>query len=273
MFFCGTTSPGTTDKFITKARVWIQAVVKAAVQQRDAGGACTVPLITNDDFTADVNAATTQLSKRSTEASQVVIPPKPGTPTGTPDPDLIKKAVAVLDGHLGGLRGHSLVFVTHGLEPDHNDLTANGILFRNDNKNGDTLFCVLHLTMMKVENDVVVAKSTATTDNLPEFIGFVNALRKSVFQRVYLCACGPQARLKEFAANLSLLADVDVFYNNHRVWVSDQKQPYATVDDDTPANGEFVTGRRYFSMQSVNLITKTDTYFEGAELLQSRPKP
>src|SRR5262249_54393069 len=87
-FLCGTAA--WNDGFLAQAKKWAQAI------QAAAGGG---PQANLGDMTKDVTGVATLIDRFSAAGAAGTIP------------------TSTLDQSLGGLRGHTLIFVTHGLEP------------------------------------------------------------------------------------------------------------------------------------------------------------
>ncbi|HEV8321520.1 MAG TPA: hypothetical protein VG389_07895 [Myxococcota bacterium] len=265
---------GWSDGFLIEGRKWVTAIQKAA------GGA---PNVMVGDLTKDPTAAAATIQRFSRDSTATTVP------------------TATLDANLGGLRGHCLVFLTHGLEPHDPTLTkkekedTQGLLFFNagkgDNPNDVVLFN-MHLDFMTAK---LVATPTSGEDKevvvKPELDGlsddgdgkkfkkdtrafaqFLNAMRRSIFSRVYLAACGPARRLEKFAEKLKLLTNLSVYWNDDTISFPVPGTGQPLVAEVGPiVNG--VTspvrqGLRYFKPDDpanmVLLRSKTDGFLEGS---------
>jgi hypothetical protein len=198
---------------------------------------------------------------------------------------------STLDATLGGLRGHSLIFVTHGLESHDPNLSqeeknkTQGLLFFNQARGDDPRDRVLmkvHLDFMEVKDGGVAPTAALSTllddgdgrkfkQDVRDFAPVVSALRKSAFARIYLAACGGGRRLSLFAARLRELVNKEVYWNDDTISMpTPPTAPFAEVG--TIVNGQVPNvrkGARYFKdakdpANLVDLRTKTDTFFQGS---------
>ena len=268
-FLCGTAA--WNDGFLAQAKKWAQAVRTAA------GGS---PQSNLGDMTKDVSAVATLIDRFSAAGASGSI------------------STSVLDQALGGLRGHTLIFVTHGLEPhganippDEKEKTQ-GLLFFNQAKGDDPRDRVLTkfaLDFMKVQPgqggkpDEVVANEAELgkflddaegkkfKKDVRDFAPVVSALRRSVFARVYLAACGGNRRLEKFAARLRDLTQKEVYWNDDTISMpTPPTAPFAEVGQIVNGTVPNVRkGTRYFKPKNdpanlVDLRTKTDTFFQGS---------
>lgn len=261
-FLCGTAA--WNDGFLAQAKKWAQAVQKAA------GGA---PQANLGDMGSNVTLAAGLIDRFSADGSKATLPD------------------SILNTTLGGLRGHTLIFVTHGLETHDPKLSqeeknnTQGLLFFNQAPGDDPRDRVLikrHLDFMEVKNDAVVETAALATilddgdgkkfkKDVRDFVPVVNALRRSVFARVYLAACGGGRRLEKFAAGLRALVNKEVYWNDETISMPDPPvAPFAEVGKLVNRQVPKVEkGARYFKdpkdpANLVELRTKTDTFFEGS---------
>lgn len=201
---------GWGDGFLAQGLTWCKAI------QRAAGGAPGVQVAQLPAQTSAMPAIVDKLGRASLTA---------------------QLSNDVLDQRLGGLRGHSLVIVTHGLEADGVGPAASsqGILLYNRVKGESPLDVMLwtdHLELMTTrarpsglpeDADVVpsaaVAQIEQTADGkrmqqqVRELAQLVNALRQSPYQRIYLAACGGEHRLERLARKLSVLTLKSLYFN------------------------------------------------------------
>jgi hypothetical protein len=268
-FLCGTA--GWSDGFLAQAKKWAQAI------QTAAGGA---PKVNLGDMGKDVAAVAGLIDRFSaTGATQDIV-------------------VATLDKTLGGLRGHTLIFVTHGLESHDPKLSqeqkdqTQGLLFFNQAPGDDPrdrVLIKLHLDHMTVNpgTDGKPAEVVPVPDldtrvlddgdgkqfkkNVRDFAPVVSALRRSVFGRMYFAACGGGRRLEKFAARFRDLTQKEVYWNDDTISMpTPPVPPFAEVGQIV--NGTVPNlrkGTRYFKdpkdpANLVDLRTKTDTFFEGS---------
>jgi hypothetical protein len=267
-FLCGTA--GWADGFLSQARKWAQAI------QKSAGGP---PGVNLGDMSKDVSTVANLVDRFSADGGKQNL------------------AVTTLDTSLGGLRGHTLIFVTHGLEshdpklsPEEKDRTQ-GLLFFNQAPGDDPRDRVLikfHLDFMAVNpakdgkpEEVVPVPDLDTRvlddgdgkqfkKNVRDFAPVVSALRRSVFARVYLAACGGGRRLEKFSARLRELTRKEIYWNDDTISMpTPPVPPFAEVGQIV--NGTVPNlrqGTRYFKPRDaanlVDLRTKTDTFFEGS---------
>jgi len=261
-FLCGTAA--WSDGFLAQAKKWAQAVQKAA------GGA---PQANLGDMGKDVSLVAGLIDRFSADGSKGTI------------------ADSTLDATLGGLRGHSLIFVTHGLESHDPNLSqeeknkTQGLLFFNQAKGDDPRDRVLmkmHLDFMEVKNGGVAPTAALSTllddgdgkkfkQDVRDFAPVVGALRRSAFARVYLAACGGGRRLSLFASRLRELIGKEMYWNDDTISVpTPPTPPFAEVgqivNNQVP---NLRKGTRYFKdpkdpANLVDLRTKTDTFFQGA---------
>jgi|GEM_PF-6319556 len=231
------------DGFLAQGEKWCKAIQKAA------GGAPGVQVARLPPQASGMPAIVQQVSRGSLQAQ-----------LSTP----------VLDAQLGGLRGHSLVFVTHGLvAPDDGGDKAQGLLLYNRVKGESPLDVTLwttHLDFMQTQarasglpEDADVVPSAALSSIVPDrdgkrlqaevraFAPLVNAIRQSPYQRVYLAACGGGRRLETFARQLGVLTLKSVYYNTSTIsFPTPPKAPSAAVGPIVGNDVDVVTGTRYF---------------------------
>lgn len=195
-----------------------------------------------------------------------------------------------LDAQLGGLRGHSLVLVTHGLVAE-STASAQGVLLYNTVKGESPLDVTLwtsHLDLMTTQEtgsglpedaNVVAnvgglasdADSQRTAREVRELAPFVNAIRQSIYQRVYLAACGGEHRLETFARKLAMLTMKCVYYNLATIsFPKPPTAPSAAVGEVHGDDVSVVSGTKFFrdpdnAANRVRLETTTDTFFGGAQ--------
>jgi len=268
-FLCGTAA--WADGFLSQGKKWAQAIAKAV------GGA---PAAQIGDLGNDPAAVRATLQRFGTAAAAATI------------------TDALLDQHLGGLRGHSLVLVTHGLESHDPSLTkkeqedTQGVLFYNHAKGDhprDLVLFKMHLDFMetkptgsgKAEDANVVPK--ADLDSISDaddgkkfkaqvraFAPVLDAMRRSIYARVYLAACGGGRRLELFAARLKALTNLSVYWNDDTI--SFPKPPDAPFAEVGPIVGDKTSplrdGVKFFlpdvAANKVPLRSKTDGFLEGS---------
>ncbi|HEV8323856.1 MAG TPA: hypothetical protein VG389_19725 [Myxococcota bacterium] len=255
-FLAGTRSSGVQDPFLDMAAKWV-----AAMQANVGAGAFAGTLGT-------ASAAASAINNFSSQAAG-----------GTLD-------IPTLDAKLGGLRSHTLVFVTHGLDvdktlPAKDQLDTQGLLFHNDStgKRTDTDIVLqkVHLDNMKVDKDHVVEnlpggldlKDPGTRDfvnKVTDFVPVMDAVRQSIYQHVYLAACGTKGRLTEFAKVFESLANVTVFFNTEAIFLSDKDPTFAEVGLKGPPF-KLSKGLPFFAAPTatkVDLRSGTDTFLPGS---------
>lgn len=260
MFAVGTRAPGVTDDFLDQAKTWVGAIVKAVgtgTASRDLGTA----------------AASAAAIKALSDAAA-----KDGSLT-----------VAQLDANLGGLRGHTLAMVTHGLDVDpawtsQEQDDSQGLLLYNKtvgrNSSADIILMNAHLARMKVDGDKVVADvagfdltdpdTAAFANAVTAMVAVVDAIRQAVFAQVYLAACGGGHRLDKFSKRLAGLTGKTLYWNDQKIFVPTKPTaPFAEVGVEQPGGGFTVRkGFGYFGARtgaaSVDLKSGTDTFLPGS---------
>ena len=275
-FLVGTA--GWPDGFLSQGKKWAKAI------QTAAGGA---PGVQVGDLGKDPVAVADAIRRFAQTGATAAVP------------------VAKLDANLGGLRGHTVVFVTHGLEPHDPSLTAQqkkdtqGLLFYNagkgDNPN-DKVFFRQHLDFMKLEpvpggapgeQRVVTKPELDTLDDSGDgkqfkkdahaYVQVVDALRRSIFRQIYLAACGPNRRLDDFAAKLFELTGLVVWWNEDTIsFPTPPDAPFAEVGPIVGGKtSPLRKGTRFFKAEKpenlVDLRSKTDGFLEGAMKRQVGP--
>ncbi|HEV8320740.1 MAG TPA: hypothetical protein VG389_03945 [Myxococcota bacterium] len=272
-FLIGTA--GFPDGFLVQGRKWVNKIAKAA------GGAPGVVVgdLSNDPLAV---AAAIQRFSRDTKAATI--------PTST------------MDANLGGLRGHTLVLLTHGLEPHDSGLTleerreTEGLMFFNKvrgdspkdlvmfNKHLDFMTTQLVANPVNGEDKEVVTKPKL--DGLVDadggakfkkdahgFAQVLNAMRRSIFVRVYLAACGGGRRLATFAEKLKGLTNLSVYWNDDTISFPDLKHPRDPLIAEVGPIVNGVTnpvreGVRFFKADTpanhVLLRSTTDGFLEGS---------
>jgi len=262
VFFVGTRGATAVDPFLDQASRWVDAIVAAVAQpacvRRSLGPAVAVA------------AAITQAGIDMEKVAET-----------TPLPN------DVLDARFGGMRGNSLVFVTHGLavDPNETDPTirkqTSGLLFHNATTGrnaSDIVMQRLHLDNMIVDgNGTVVADpkldpADPVTAQVRDFALVVDAIRQSSFFSIYLAACGGgDSRLGAFTYKLWDLTGRNIFYNSENINLpAAPAAPYAQVGSVWPADNAFHLSRGYpvfaprESAYLVDLESKTDTFLPGS---------
>jgi len=255
-FLSGTRGPGVKDDFLDMAAKWV-----AAIKKNVGAGAIVGKLGEAATVATTIDTTGNQAAKENLDT-------------------------ATLDAKLGGLRGHTLVFVTHGLDvdpkaPKDEQLNTQGLLFHNmtvGRSSSDVVMMKMHLDRMKVDNDHVIAdvagldltdkETKSFVDDVKAFARVVDALRQAVFQHVYLAACGTKGRLTEFAKLLQTLANVTVFFNTEAIFLSDKDPTFAEVG--IKGSGSSFTlskGLPFFApttAATVPLRSGTDTFLPGS---------
>lgn len=260
MFAVGTRAAGVADDFLDQARTWTAAIVKAV-------GAGTA---SRDLGTAAASAATIKaLSDTATQHG--------------------KLTTAQLDGNLGGLRGHTLVLVTHGLDVDPSWTAterddSQGLLLHNKtvgrNSSADIILMNAHLSRMKVDGGKVVASvdgldltdpdTAAFVTTVTAMAALVDAIRQSVFAQVYLAACGGGHRLDKFGKRLVTLTGKTLYWNDQKIFLPTKPTtPFAEVGVEQASGGFTLSkGYGYFGAHtgapSIDLRSGTATFLPGS---------
>jgi hypothetical protein len=255
---------------------------------------------------AAVTRTIKDLSDRARQAGIPQIPDPKDRTRKIPEPRAKAVTDAVFAKHLGDLKDHTLVIVTHGLQPPHGDQNSDrfvgprdvrehGLLFHNAAPGfnaADTVLQVQHLQHMMLEltpPDPVIhvranqerldklkpSGSLDLTDSdiavlrrdVPRWVPVMEALRQSVFTRIYLAACGPKARLHKFADLFQLGVHKDVYFNNARIFVTTGARPFAEVGTEAPGGFVLHDGKKFFSPDKVPLQTTPTSFLAGAEIL------
>jgi hypothetical protein len=268
VFVCGTAA--WADGFLAQGKKWAKAI------QTQAGGA---PGVLVGDMGKDASVVAKVISEFSRQSAQANVP------------------VATLDQTLGGLRGHSLVFVTHGLETHDPNVSekdkenTQGLLVFNavpGESPKDRAIFKMHLDFMKVEDAASGVPEDASIVPKPELANIVDdddgkkfkkdvtdfapiltALRRSVYAHVYLAACGGGRRLEKFSAKLKELTLKSVFWNDDTIsFPTPPDAPFAEVG---PIKGDKVDpvreGTPFFKPDGtspVKLSTGTNDFFKGS---------
>jgi hypothetical protein len=161
--------------------------------------------------------------------------------------------------------------VTHGLVADGDGPAADaqGVLLYNRVKGESPLDVTLwttHLDLMTTRErasglpeDADVVPSPALNNvvqdadgkrlvrEVKEFAAFVNAIRQSIYQRVYLAACGGERRLETFAKKLAMLTLKCVYYNLATIsFPTPPTPPSAQVGPIHGDTVDVVSGPRFF---------------------------
>lgn len=234
---------GWADGFLAQGEKWCKAI------QQACGGAPGVQVTRLPPQATGMPAIIEQVSRGSLTA---------------------QLSTATLDSHAGGLRGHSLVFVTHGLVADEDGAdTAQGLLLYNRVQGESPLDITLwttHLDFMETRprasglpEDADVVPSAALASIEPDadgkrlqrevraFAPLVNAIRQSPYQRVYLAACGGGRRLEKFAKHLAVLTLKSIYYNTSTIsFPKPPRAPTAAVGPIVGDDVQVVTGTKYF---------------------------
>jgi hypothetical protein len=199
---------------------------------------------------------------------------------------------ATLDASFGGLRGHSLVILSHGLVADGGG-DAQGVLLFNRVKGESPLDVTLwttHLELMVtrerasglpedadvvpspgLNNVVQDADGKKLVREVRDLAAFVNAIRQSIYQRVYLAACGGEHRLERFAKQLSVLTLKSVYYNLATIsFPKPPKPPSAAVGPLHGDDVDVVSGTKFFrdpsdAANSVRLESTETGFLPGAQ--------
>jgi hypothetical protein len=258
VFLVGTRAKGVTDDFLDQARTWV-----TAIQAGVGTGVIVADLGTPGAVATRIAALSARVASEG------------------------KLNTATLDAKLGGLRGHTLIFTTHGLDVDRKltpeeQKDTEGLLFHNKTigrSNSDVVMMKFHLDRMSVQNGVV-KPTPGAVDDLPDnqkiiadiaaFSAVVNAIRQSVFKQVYLAACGGDRRLVHFARLLHKLTGKTIFYSNAAIFMPTKPtKPFAEVGN-RPKGGTFtaVKGFAYYGTRKsgteIGLTSKTDTFLPGS---------
>lgn len=257
VFLVGSRGQMAKDDFLDQAATWVAAIVKQ-VGKGTVKAALGPPVA--------VASTIQQLSQQMVKDGHL--------------------ADGVMDARLGSLRGHNLIFVTHGLTSDPDASIADkkatqGLLFHNDSTGRtatDIVLMRLHLDQMVIDaGDSVVAKpglasGDPMTRQIIDFALVVDAIRKSVFGAIYLAACGGDARLEAFAVRLHALTNRTIFYNAENINLPNKPTPpYAEVGSVWPSDGRFHVLKGYppyaprVPANMIDLKSTTDTFLPGSD--------
>jgi hypothetical protein len=255
-FLVGQRAQGVTDDFLDQAQVWVNQI------QSSAGAGVLV-----DKLDAP-KAAATVIDGLSAQAARA------------------KLSNATLDKNLGGLRGHTLVFTTHGLDVDptlsaQDQLDTQGLLFRNNTigrSQNDVVMMKFHLDRMKLDGGghVIYDGSLPAQGNekliadITDFARVVDAVKQAVFDQVYLAACGGNRRLVEFAGSFQKLTATSVYFNSATIFLPAKgTPPFAEVGVEnqqkqlTRSKG-FKFYQAASGAPSLELVSATDGFLPGS---------
>lgn len=187
-----------------RARQWADAVVRAA------GGA---PVAQLGEFSPDLGDAAGLIDAWSRDAADATT------------------SRAVLDGALGGLRGHTLVWLARGADV-----------------HGAAL--VLHAVSPTISSsDVVLDASLAGAEVL------LAAVRRSRFERLVLLGCEAGPALDPLATALRARIERPVYFTRRPV-------AFSTANAPTIANAH---GAPWFAATQIALTAAADRFFAGTE--------
>jgi hypothetical protein len=273
-FLVGTTARGHKDEYIDQAGRWVDNIKAGAGHD---------------------GVMVTRLGRAAAVAGDILRMSKDGFDEKIPK--------SIRDDHLGGLNGHSLVFVTHGV--DRGETRADrGLLFARGSPEINLL--QFHLDHMKLKEKMAKGKGTGfykvvpidTLDELEiaeeglsdrereaatkrfrqsvrDLVKVVDAIRQSVFSRVILAACGgseEHPRLSAFAQRLSVLAGVHVYFNNETITLDEPPEPRPTAVVGKLVKKKVVRvakGYLYFASEDeyneVELRSDDDSFLRGSQ--------
>lgn len=272
---------GEKDKFLTLAKVWVDAIDAAVKKTKEPGVFVQVMSSDQTKLAANVTALAAQAA------------------TG-------KLTTATLDAHLGGLRNHTLVFVTHGLDGTNAD-TGGLLIFKGAKSRHEMMLA--HLDFLEVDDKgkiVMKTKKVEGPDGKPKIVPVIDVKGKTaegvefsnqelfdtvmacavvlqairdatIWDRICLACCGSSShdptskpKLPSFAIRLKELTRKQVFFNLSPIWLPTIAKPFAYVGKDGDENNP-ESGRAFFDQtKSVVLKTKPDTFFEA---FQQRTDP
>jgi hypothetical protein len=266
-FICGTSA--WADGFLSQGKKWAKAIQSAA------GGATGVQV---GDMGKDAGPVATTLQTFSRASAQANVP------------------TATLDQTLGGLRGHTLVFVTHGLETHDPNLSqkqkedTQGLLVFNavpGESPKDRVLFKMHLDFMQVDPAATVPEDASVIPtpalasilddddgkkfkkDVRDFAPIVSAIRLSVYSQIYFAACGGGRRLELFAKRLKELTQKSIFWNDDTIsFPTPPDAPFAEVG--AIVNGQVPQvrdGTPFFKSDGTNLVklqTGTKDFFKGS---------
>jgi hypothetical protein len=192
-----------------------------------------------------------------------------------------------LDEHLGGLRGRTLVLVTHGLRPDPTvppdlRLASQGLMLEKNSTTDRDLDVVLDkqsldfMTYDAAQDEVVldtskiqdIPENRAIIDKVRGFAPVIDALRHSSFEQIYLAACGDNDRLVEFSRALFELVDhKTIYFNDEAIFVTlNVPNPIAEVGVEDPVTHRLTRaqGKRFYSQTRVSLASQPDGFLPGS---------
>jgi hypothetical protein len=256
-FLVGQRAAGVKDDFLDQAKVWVDKIASSA------GAGVFVEKLGSPKAVATV---ITQLSARAAKATL---------------------SNATLDRNLGGLRGHTLVFTTHGLDVDptlskQDQLDTQGLLFRNDTvgrSQSDVVMMKFHLDRMKLDGggQVVFDGSVPTQGNeklvrdIIDFAAVLDAVKQAVFDQVYFAACGGDRRLDQFAIKFQELTATAVYHNGATIFLPTKgTPPFAEVGIEDPQTKQVTRSQGFTFYQAhsgtptLDLVSTTDGFLPGS---------
>jgi len=255
-FLVGQRANGVKDDFLDQAQVWVNRI------QSSTGAGVFV------DKLDSPRAVATVISRLSTQAAKATL------------------SNATLDKSFGGLRGHTLVFTTHGLDVDptlskQDQIDTQGLLFRNNTtgrSQTDIVMMKFHLDRMKLDGGHVVYDGSLPTQgnealirDITDFAQVVDAVKQAVFDQVYFAACGGDRRLIEFADQFQTLTATSVYSNSAAIFMPTKgTPPFAEVGVEDKQTKQFTRSKGFKFYQavsgtpSVDLVSATDGFLPGS---------
>ncbi|MEZ0230629.1 MAG: hypothetical protein ACAI25_18555 [Planctomycetota bacterium] len=266
-FICGTA--GWHDGFLLQGKKWVKTI------QTKAGGA---PKVLVGEMGTSATSLATLIADFSRQSQTADLP------------------VATLDATLGGLRAHTLVFVTHGLENHDPNISqkekedTQGLLVFNavqGDSPKDRVIFKMHLDFMTVkdaasgipEDAQVIPKPdlASITDegdgkkfkkDVTDFAPVLTAIRRSVYSHLYFAACGGGRRLEKFAEKMKELTRKSIFWNDDTIsFPTLPVAPFAEVGPIKDGKTQPIRdGTPFFKPDGalVKLQTGTDDFFKGS---------
>lgn len=256
-FLVGQRAQGVKDDFLDQAQLWVDTI------KSSAGAGVFV------DKLGAPGVVATVIGQLGAQAAKATL------------------STATLDRNLGGLRGHTLVFTTHGLDVDptlsrQDQLDTQGLLFRNNTlgrSQNDLVMTRFMLDHMKLDGRgrVVYDGSLPAQGNekliqdIVEFAQVVDAVKQAVFDQVYFAACGGGRRLVEFAARFQDLTATSVYFNSEAIFMPTKgTPPFAEVGVENAQTQQFTRSKGFAFYQAttgappVDLVSTATGFLPGS---------
>ena len=214
---------------LLRARQWAQAVAAAA------GGPPVAQLGYFSPDPGDGGAFVDAWSRQAADASP---------------------SLALLDDKLGGLRGHTLVWLARGGTLDGAPGLALYSVTREPSA-ADTWLGERELAGLRAVGDDVRTDSGAAPDRA--YAALLGATRRSMFDRLVLLACGAAPALDGLAVKLRALVGRPVYFSRRAVTFTADGVPRAMVAG--------AQGTPWFRGEGarIELATRHDSFFAGTE--------